>query len=193
MAWPSPCTPGSLCFAKSFGQCCRKTYWLNSHLYTRFPLFCQKFWSMLPKNLTIQLSPSTPGSLSFAKSFGQCCQKPNDWTLTLYTWSPLFCQKFWSMFPKWPNSHLYTRFPLICQKVWSMLPKNLMTQLSPVHPVPSLLPKALVNVARNLMTQLSPVQPFPSLLCHAQLLAVTIRVIWLVGFQLRLFSPCLVQ
>jgi hypothetical protein len=44
---------------------------------------------------------------------------------------------------------LYAWFPLFCQKFWSMLPKNLLTQLSPVHPVPSLLSKGLVNVAEK--------------------------------------------
>ena len=29
--------------------------------------------------------------------------------------------------------------------------------------------------------------------CHAQLLAVTIRVIWLVGFSVEVVLPCLVQ
>ena len=32
-----------------------------------------------------------------------------------------------------------------------------------------------------------------ALLCHAQLLAVTIRVIWLVGFSVEVVLPCLVQ
>jgi hypothetical protein len=87
-------------------------------LYTWFPLFCQKFWSMLPKNLMTQLSPvhpipshlskglvnvaekpndstltCTPSSLSFAKSFGQCCQKPNDSTLTCTTVSLSFVSR----------------------------------------------------------------------------------------------------
>jgi len=29
--------------------------------------------------------------------------------------------------------------------------------------------------------------------CHAQLLAVTIRVIWLVAFSVEVILPCLVQ